>query len=139
MMEVNLTSAGAWRQPVHELSAGGPLRVRVTLPDGVRPRKARLLVSAQSAALKTGKGWVRFQLASILDHEVASSSHFGPGRKLCRKHCRELCQKVRQIPKQSTKFPTKFPTKVADAVILRTAAKRLLSIDIQWHRSMFFA
>ena len=67
---VNLTSAGYRRQPVDELIAVGPLRVRVTLPYGLRPRKARLLVSARSTALKPGKDWVSFELKSILDHEV---------------------------------------------------------------------
>ena len=67
---VNLTSAGYRRQPVDELIAVGPLRVRVTLPYGLRPRKARLLVSARSTALKSGKDWVSFELKSILDHEV---------------------------------------------------------------------
>ena len=69
---INLTSTGAWRQPVHELLAIGPLRVRVRLPEEMRPRKARLLVAGQSARLETGQGWASFELKSILDHEVVA-------------------------------------------------------------------
>jgi len=68
---VNLTSAGAWRQPVHELIPVGPLRVRVQLPEDVRGRKLRLLVSGQKPAVAVKQGWAAFELRSLLDHEVA--------------------------------------------------------------------
>jgi hypothetical protein len=68
---VNLTNEGTWRGPVDELIPIGPVRVRVRLPDDVRGRRVRLLVSSQKPALKTADGWVSFDLDSILDHEVA--------------------------------------------------------------------
>jgi len=68
---VNLTNAGTWRQRVHELIAVGPVRVGVRLPDGLRGKKVRLLVSGRVISANTEKGWSRFELSSILDHETA--------------------------------------------------------------------
>jgi hypothetical protein len=68
---VNLTSAGTWRQPVHEFIPVGPLRVRVRLPDDVRGKNLRLLVSGRKVSVTGAKGWCRFELDSLLDHEVA--------------------------------------------------------------------
>ena len=68
---VNLTNAGAWRQPVDELIPIGPLKVRVQLPEGVRGRALRLLVTAQKTSLAVAQGWGQFELKSLLDHEVA--------------------------------------------------------------------
>lgn len=68
---VNLTNAGTWRQPVHELIPVGPLRVKVKLPEGVRGQKLQLLVSSEKTSVAVKSGWSVFQLKSILDHEVA--------------------------------------------------------------------
>ncbi len=68
---VNLTSAGTWRQPVHELIPVGPLRVRVQLPNDVRGRTVRLLVSGRKQSAARKGGWGHFELNSLLDHEVA--------------------------------------------------------------------
>ncbi|HEY5911503.1 MAG TPA: alpha-amylase family protein [Verrucomicrobiae bacterium] len=68
---VNLTSAGTWRQPVHELIPIGPLDVCVKLPEDVRGKSLRLLVSGAKASVSTAKGWARFEIRNILDHEVA--------------------------------------------------------------------
>jgi len=67
---VNLTSAGTWRQPVHELIPIGPLRIRVRLPGDVRGASARLLVSGKAVTSATTAGWSRLDVESILDHEV---------------------------------------------------------------------
>ena len=67
---VNLTSAATWRQPVHELIPIGPLRVRVRLPQDVRGGRARLLVSGRPVTADATAGWSRFEVNSILDHEV---------------------------------------------------------------------
>jgi hypothetical protein len=67
---VNLTSAGTWRQPVHELIPVGPLRARVKLPSDVRGRKLRSLVSTQRLTAAEKSGWATFEIKSILDHEV---------------------------------------------------------------------
>jgi hypothetical protein len=68
---VNLTNEGAWRSPVDELIPVGPLRVRVRLPEDVRGRRLRLLVSKETPSLEIEAGWARFTLRSVLDHEVA--------------------------------------------------------------------
>jgi len=67
---VNLTSAATWRQPMHELIPIGPLRVRVRLPQDVRGGRARLLVSGRPVTADATAGWSRFEVNSILDHEV---------------------------------------------------------------------
>ena len=73
---VNLTSAGTWRAPVHELIAVGPLRVRIRLPQGAQPRTLKMLVSqaggGASPTLHEEDGWVQFEVKSILDHEVVA-------------------------------------------------------------------
>ncbi len=68
---INLTNAGTWRQPVHELIAVGPLQVRVRLPEDVRSKSLRLLVSGRKVPITRSEGWCHFELDSILDHEVA--------------------------------------------------------------------
>jgi hypothetical protein len=67
---VNLTSAGTWRQPVHELMPVGPLGVGIRLPPDVRGTRARLLVAGQAVAVDTGAGWARIEIGRVLDHEV---------------------------------------------------------------------
>jgi len=67
---VNLTSAGTWRQPVHELIPVGPLQIRVKLPAGVRGAAARLLVAGGGVPAATSGGWCQFEVKSILDHDV---------------------------------------------------------------------
>jgi hypothetical protein len=68
---VNLTSAGTWRAPVHELIPIGPLHVKVRLPQGTQPKPLKMLVSGQSAAVAVENGWAQFEVKSLLDHEVA--------------------------------------------------------------------
>jgi hypothetical protein len=68
---VNLTNTNAWRGPVEELIPVGPLKIAVKLPDGVAGKNLRLLVSGAKPALTTANGWARFELPSILDHELA--------------------------------------------------------------------
>jgi hypothetical protein len=68
---VNLTSAGTWRQPVDELIPIGPLHVRVKLPADVNGKRARLLVAGKAVAVGAVAGWSRFEVKSILDHEVS--------------------------------------------------------------------
>ena len=67
---VNVTNAGAWRAPVHELIPVGPWRVQVELPDGVGGSKVRLLVSGSKPPVSVRNGWSRFEVKSVLDHEV---------------------------------------------------------------------
>jgi hypothetical protein len=67
---VNLTSAGTWRAPVHELIAVGPLTVRVRLDAGVAGRALKRLVARRDEGLAPRDGWVAFDVPSLLDHEV---------------------------------------------------------------------
>lgn len=67
---VNLTSAGTWRTPVHELINVGPLRIRVRLPAGVRGDAVRSLVNGGRLAARVLDGWTSFEIASVSDHEV---------------------------------------------------------------------
>jgi hypothetical protein len=67
---VNLTSAGAWRQPVHELIPVGPLEVRVQRPADVRGKRVRLLVTGKADAARTLANWSHLHVRSVLDHEV---------------------------------------------------------------------
>ncbi len=67
---VNLTSAGTWRQPVHELISIGPLQVRLKLPAAVRGSRGRCLVAGVDVPVAAAAGWCRFEIGSILDHEV---------------------------------------------------------------------
>ncbi|MGD0614884.1 MAG: Tat pathway signal protein, partial [Verrucomicrobiota bacterium] len=68
---VNLTNTGTWRAPVDELIPVGPLRARVRLPTGVRGNRIRLLVSKRSLKASVKDGWTRFDLPTVIDHEVA--------------------------------------------------------------------
>lgn len=68
---VNLTSAGTWRTPVHESIPVGPLTVGVKLLEGVRGQRLRLTVSGETSAPLRRDGWARFEVKSIVDHEVA--------------------------------------------------------------------
>jgi hypothetical protein len=67
---VNLTSAGTWRPPVHELIPVGPFQVRIRLEGGVRPRTLRRLVSRGTSPIVPREEWVEFEIESVLDHEV---------------------------------------------------------------------
>jgi hypothetical protein len=71
---VNLTSAGTWRAPVHELIPVGPLQVKIRLPEGAQPKTLKMLVAERSGGasptLQIDKGWAQFEVKSVLDHEV---------------------------------------------------------------------
>jgi hypothetical protein len=67
---VNLTSAGTWRAPVHELIPVGPLQVGVRLPEDVSAQTARLLVGGTAVNVRADAGWARLEVPAILDHEV---------------------------------------------------------------------
>ncbi|MEP6596747.1 MAG: Tat pathway signal protein, partial [Ginsengibacter sp.] len=67
---VNLTSAATWRQPLDELISIGPLKLRVELSKG-SGKNIRLNVSGQKVAGKVFEGWVKFEIKSLSDHELA--------------------------------------------------------------------
>ena len=67
---VNLTSAGTWRTPLHELIPVGPFQIELQLPNGVEGKSAKFLVAEREVALQTDAGWSKFEVPSVLDHEV---------------------------------------------------------------------
>lgn len=67
---VNLTNAATWRQPLDELIAIGPLKVKVKLPRFVNGRSVRSLVSKANISSNVTSGYSQFEIRSILDHEV---------------------------------------------------------------------
>jgi hypothetical protein len=67
---VNLTNENTWRQPLDELIAIGPLKVKVKLPPGITGFNLRRLVNTETIAARVSDGWCHFEIKSILDHEV---------------------------------------------------------------------
>ncbi|HEX3357574.1 MAG TPA: beta-galactosidase [Tepidisphaeraceae bacterium] len=69
---VNLTSAGSWRAPVQELIPIGPLQIGIRMPNGMQVKSCRTLVAGNGAVIRSENksGMLRFELASIMDHEV---------------------------------------------------------------------
>jgi hypothetical protein len=67
---VNLTSAGTWRSPLHDLISVGPLRVKVRLPAKAKPTHLLFLVSGEKNKPTVQDGWTSFNIKSVLDHEV---------------------------------------------------------------------
>jgi hypothetical protein len=68
---VNLTNAGSWRQPVDELVPVGPLSISVRIPEGIAGNDINLLVSGKKFKAIINGGWSKFEIKTILDHEVA--------------------------------------------------------------------
>ena len=68
---VNLTNAGSWRQPVDELIPVGPLNIRLRIPEGITGNDISLLVSGKKLTAAVNEGWSRFEINTVLDHEVA--------------------------------------------------------------------
>jgi hypothetical protein len=67
---VNLTSAGTWRQPVHELIPVGPIQLQVKLPPKVKARHARLLVAGKTVSASRHAQGCKIEIQSLLDHEL---------------------------------------------------------------------
>ncbi|MEO5998940.1 MAG: beta-galactosidase [Chitinophagaceae bacterium] len=67
---VNLTSASTWRQPMDEFISIGPLKVSVKLPAAVSGKNLLSLVGKDKILSSVANGFARFEIKSILDHEV---------------------------------------------------------------------
>lgn len=67
---INLTNASTWRQPLDEFIAIGPLKVTVKLTASVSGKEILSLVSRKKIPATVANGFVHFEVASILDHEV---------------------------------------------------------------------
>lgn len=68
---VNLTSAGTWRAPLHELIAVGPLHVHLRLPETATDATVEFLVNGTDGTVSVKDGEVSFEVSPITDHEVA--------------------------------------------------------------------
>lgn len=68
---VNLTAEGSGREPLDDLVPAGPFAVRVRLPKDVKGGAVSLRVAGTRAPVKVESGWARFEVRSILDHELA--------------------------------------------------------------------
>ena len=67
---LHLVNIPVGRAPIDEYVPTGPIRVRVKLPAGVRPKGLRTLVSTAKPTISVSNGWAEFELRSIVDHEV---------------------------------------------------------------------
>jgi hypothetical protein len=67
---VNLTSAGTWRAPVHELIPVGPIKLKIRVPQGMAAKTLTTLVAGETAPVMVTDGWIQVELKSVLDHEV---------------------------------------------------------------------
>ncbi|HLH74559.1 MAG TPA: alpha-amylase family protein [Chloroflexota bacterium] len=67
---VNLTCAGTWRAPVHELIPVGPLHVEVRLPEDIPGNSVSFLVADRPPSSSRVAGWVHVEIPPITDHEV---------------------------------------------------------------------
>jgi hypothetical protein len=65
---VNLTATG--RMPIDELIPVGPLKVNIKLPQGVRGKTVKMLVSGARTSSAVASGAVEITIPSVLDHEV---------------------------------------------------------------------
>ncbi|MGC8791922.1 MAG: beta-galactosidase [Bryobacteraceae bacterium] len=67
---VNLTSAAAWRAPLEELVAVGPLKVVIRLPAGVAPSRAMARVTGRALRLEVRQGRAWLEIPVVRDHEM---------------------------------------------------------------------
>jgi hypothetical protein len=67
---VNLTNPMMMKGPVREFFPSPQQEVTIRLPQGQKPRKVKLLVSATTPQVRHSNGAVSLTLPSILDHEV---------------------------------------------------------------------
>jgi len=69
---VNLTNPMMMKGPVRELIPVGQQEVRVCLPEGVRPKKVRLLAAGKSPRVQRSGQYLSVSVPSIFDHEVVA-------------------------------------------------------------------
>jgi hypothetical protein len=65
---VNLSGGSQWGEPIEEIEPLGPFEVAVPME---KARSCRLLVSGKNVPLRWDRGWARFQLPTLEEHEVA--------------------------------------------------------------------
>ncbi len=67
---VNLSNPAAWKAPVEELIPVGPVHIAIKLNGGAAGKSVHSLVSSRELAATVADGWVKFDIASIADHDV---------------------------------------------------------------------
>ena len=69
---VNLTNPMMMKGPVRELIPIGEQKVRIRLPDGLKPRKVQLLAAAQTPKFTQDDSHLTVTVPSVLDHEIVA-------------------------------------------------------------------
>ena len=69
---VNLTNPMLMKGPVRELLPVGEQRVRLRLPEGLKPKSVKLLVAGTTPAVRESAGWLELSVPSVLAHEVVA-------------------------------------------------------------------
>ena len=69
---VNLTNPMMMKGPIREFIPVGEQRVRVRLPQGVRPRRVHLLAAGKTMRAKHEGEFLSLTVPSVLDHEVVA-------------------------------------------------------------------
>jgi len=69
---VNLTNPMMMKGPVRELIPVGPLQIKLRLPEGVRPRRVRLLAANKNLPVERTGQHIRIVVPSVLDHEIVA-------------------------------------------------------------------
>lgn len=67
---VNLSSSGAGRGPVAEWLPVGPLKVRVAIPAGQRPRLVQAMVAQTKLPFSLNRDMIEMTVGSVVDHEL---------------------------------------------------------------------
>lgn len=68
---VNLAHPGLWGPPIGELTTAGPFVVRLPIAEERDPKQVELRVQGAKVPAETKGGWLQFEIASLVDHEVA--------------------------------------------------------------------
>jgi hypothetical protein len=69
---VNLTNPMAMKGPYRDFFPVGPLTVKLTAPEGVRAKEAKLLVSEKVVGVERSGATLTLTVPPILDHEVVA-------------------------------------------------------------------
>ena len=67
---VNLTNPMMMKGPLREVFPVGPLKARIRLPEGVRPRRVQLLTAGISPRVEASAGVMTVTVPSVDVHEV---------------------------------------------------------------------
>jgi hypothetical protein len=69
---VNLTNPMMMKGPLREVIPVGPLRVRIRMPAGLRPRAVKLLTAGTTVAARSDSGVISLTVPSVDVHEIVA-------------------------------------------------------------------